>query len=205
MYWYWCFERIKNGKDFLWRVPMKNICPLNHRGPCQYAPALPFATVWIPWHHKSTTDLLALGGSTVDLWIALPKISQHVRLDSPWCPTSRQMTNSDRRRARERNQVFIPYAATWMPQSFPGHALPFRVHFICLWRGLGTWFLRVLHVDFLAMFSSSFRGNHVSRLFVQTSAKYQGCLDQLVIKPNQRSPSFLLGHVRSAYRVYRKW
>ncbi len=65
---------------------------------------------------------------------------------------------------------------------------------------LGGDFLGYCTLIFLAMFSSLFRGNDVSHLLVQTSAKDQGCLDWLVFKQNQRSPSFLFGHVRSAYQ-----
>ena len=91
-------KELKNGKYFvafsherIWPPQLHN--PIN----IQYTEhtCLPLAMAWIPWHHKPRRVLEALA---VDLWIALPKIPQHVRLYSSQCPSRWQMTSIDRRR-----------------------------------------------------------------------------------------------------------
>lgn len=173
------------GSIFLACSHEKHVPP-KPQGPmsvCTGHTCLPFAKVWIPWHHKPRTDLTAL-----------PKIPQHVRLDPPpQCPTSRQMTNSDRRRARERNQVFIPYAATWMPHSFPGQALPFWGALYLSLDGIRDMIRQGL-THFLILSSSSFSIMFPIFLFKPQQKKNQGCLGRLVIKPSQQSPVFLSRH-----------
>lgn len=110
---------------------------------CTGRTCLPFAKVWIPWHHKPRTDPIAPGGSSVDLWIALPKIPQHVRLD--WDPVSHQLADNQQWQEmsqREKSGLYAICCCMAATESL------FRVPFIRLWMGSGTSFLWVLHIPF---------------------------------------------------------
>lgn len=173
----------------------------HHRGLCQYGQSPTSYSVLRPGFPDTINRGQTSCGKHSWPVNSISKNTITCKTIPPECPTSQQMTNSDKRQGREGNQVFIPYAATWMPQHFPGQTLPFCEIFICLWMGLKMRFSQFSHIRFWAMSSSSFRSNCVSHLLVQNPAKHQRCLNQLVIKPNQQIPSFLCGHVQSAYRV----
>lgn len=161
---------------------------------CVGRTCLPFAKVWIPWHYKPRTDLIALGKHS---WPV-----NSTSKNTPTCKARFPPVSHHRRWARNRKQVLMPYAAAWQPQSFPyqGPALPSAIYLSLdgirdiISSGIKYLFFR--HI--LKFFSGK---SYVSHLFVQSSAKYLGWLDRLVIKPNQRSPSFPSGYVQSAYRV----
>lgn len=160
---------------------------------CTGRTCLPFAKVWIPWHHKPRTDPIAPGGISLDLWIALPKIPQHVRLD--WDPVSHQLADDQQWQEmsqREKSGLYAICCCMAATESL------FRVPFICLWMGSGTSFLWVLHIPFFfAMSSSFFQDNHMfPNLFCSVLSKMP--LMSGAIKPNQRNRSFLTGHVQSA-------
>lgn len=154
---------------------------------------LPFAKAWIPWHHKPWTVLLVLA---VDLWIAFPKIPQHVRLDPPpLLPADDQQWQEMSQ--REKSGLY----PTWCNMD----ATKFSRSDVAL---LGDLYLssdRVRDMIFrrawFFFFSSSVQASHVSHPFVRTSSKHQGCLKWLAIRADQQRPSFLSGHVQLTYRV----
>lgn len=124
----------------------------NHRSPCQYGcTCLPFAKVWIPWHHQPRTDPIAPGG----------KLSWPVNSTSKNTPT-----------CKTRLRPSVPPAGSWPtvtgdePEKeirsichmllHGSHkvfqARPFWVPFICLWMGSGHNFLSYTFLVFFFFF-----------------------------------------------------